>query len=35
VIALDQGDSIHVFSGPYESENDARYALDIRLEVPD
>ncbi len=35
VIALDQGDSIHVFSGPYESEDDARYALDVRLKVPD
>jgi hypothetical protein len=33
--ALDLGDSIQVFSGPYESEDDARYALDVRWEVPD
>lgn len=35
VAALDQGDSVQVFSGPYESEDDARYALDVRWEVPD
>lgn len=33
--ALDQGDSIQVFSGPFETEDDARYALDLRWEVPD
>lgn len=31
--ALDQGDSIQVFSGPYGSEEDAHYALDVRWEV--
>lgn len=33
--ALDQRDSIQVFSGPYESQEDAHYALDVRWEVPD
>ena len=33
--ALDQGDSIQVFSGPYESQDDAHYAMDVRWEVPE
>lgn len=33
--ALGKGNCIQVFSGPYESEDDARYALDVRWEVPD
>lgn len=34
IAALDQGDSIQVFSGPFESQDDAHYALDVRWEVP-
>jgi hypothetical protein len=33
--ALDQGDTIQVFSGPYGSEDEARCAGDVRWEVPD
>lgn len=33
--ALDRGDAIQVFGGPYEAADDARYALDVRWEVPD
>lgn len=33
--ALDQGESIQVFSGPYATADDAHYALDVRWEVPD
>lgn len=35
MMALDQGESIEVFSGPFDTEDDARYALDVRWEVPD
>lgn len=33
--ALDAGRSIQVFSGPYQTQEDAHYALDVRWEVPD
>lgn len=33
--ALDAGQTIHVYGGPYDSEDDARYALDLRWEVPE
>jgi len=35
IAALEQGDSIQVFSGPFKSQDDAHYALDVRWEVPD
>jgi len=35
LIALDAGHPIQVFSGPYQTEEDAHYALDVRWEVPD
>lgn len=35
LMALEQGDSIEVFGGPFGYESDARYALDVRWEVPD
>lgn len=35
LMALNAGHPIQVFSGPYQTQEDAHYALDIRWEVPD
>jgi hypothetical protein len=33
--ALDRGDGIQVFSGPFDTQAEAGYALDLRWEVPE